>query len=159
MRKSGFLLILFVSFYFTSVTGQYLRVSSDSRYIEKSNGEPFLWLGDTAWELFHKLDREEATEYLTNRAEKGFTVIQAVVLAENDGLRSPNPYGDVPFEELDPTRPNEDYFKPGEIKYVRRIREPARWFLIRIMPKFLETTWGKDIKINLLSGSSVETET
>jgi hypothetical protein len=36
--------------------------------------------------LFHKLNREEATEYPENRAAKGINVIQAVVLAENDGL-------------------------------------------------------------------------
>lgn len=88
-----------------------LEVSSDGRYLERSNGRPFVWVGDTAWELFHKLDREEATEYLENRAEKGFSIIQAVVLAENDGLRSPNPYGDLPLVDLDPAQPNEAYFE------------------------------------------------
>jgi hypothetical protein len=42
-------------------------------------------LGDTAWELFHRLKREEADKYLENRAEKGFTVIQAVAISELDG--------------------------------------------------------------------------
>jgi hypothetical protein len=88
-----------------------IRVSSNGRHLEYSNGEPFLYIGDTAWELFHKLDREEATEYLENRAEKGFTVIQAVVLAELDGLRTPNAYGEIPLIDLDPTRPNEKYFE------------------------------------------------
>jgi hypothetical protein len=37
------------------------------------------------------LNREEATQYLTNRAQKGFTVIQAVVLAQLGGLTVPNP--------------------------------------------------------------------
>lgn len=102
-----------ISFFIHTVhlQGQYLKISDNSRFIETSNGEPFLWLGDTAWELFHKLNREEATEYLQDRADKGFTVIQVVVLAQNDGLRTPNPYGHVPFEELDPTRPNEAYFE------------------------------------------------
>lgn len=88
-----------------------LKVGPTNRYLQKADGSSFLWLGDTAWELFHKLNRKEATEYLQNRAEKGFTIIQAVVLAENDGLRTPNPYGDVPFADLDPTKPNEAYFK------------------------------------------------
>ncbi|MFW6157611.1 MAG: glycoside hydrolase family 140 protein, partial [Balneolaceae bacterium] len=52
-----------------------------------------------------------ATRYLENRAEKGFTVIQAVVLAELDGLRDPNPYGDIPLQDLDPAQPNEAYFE------------------------------------------------
>jgi hypothetical protein len=88
-----------------------LRVSSNGRYLEQSNGKAFLYLGDTAWELFHKLDREESTEYLENRAEKGFNVIQAVILAEMDGLNTPNAYGNVPLIDLDPTRPNEKYFE------------------------------------------------
>jgi hypothetical protein len=57
-----------------------------------ADGRPFFWLGDTAWELFHRLNREEATRYLEDRASKGFTVIQAVALAELDGLNTPNAY-------------------------------------------------------------------
>jgi hypothetical protein len=90
---------------------KFLKVSKNGRYLETSAGKPFLYLGCTAWELFHRLNREEATEYLKNRAEKGFTVIQAVVLAENDGLRTPNPYGEVPLIDMDPEKPNEKYFE------------------------------------------------
>jgi hypothetical protein len=75
------------------------------------DGRPFFYLGDTAWELFHRLSREDAERYLRNRASKGFTVVQAVVLAELDGLNDPNPYGQRPLVDNDPTRPNEEYFK------------------------------------------------
>jgi hypothetical protein len=92
-------------------TKSQLQVSKNGRYLETSEGKPFLWLGCTAWELFHRLNREEATEYLKNRSEKGFTVIQAVVLAENDGLRTPNAYGEVPLMDMDPEKPNEKYFE------------------------------------------------
>ncbi len=88
-----------------------LQVSDNGRFLVHEDGTPFFYLGDTAWELFHRLDREEAARYLENRAEKGFTVIQAVVLAERDGLRVPNPYGEVPLINMDPTRPNEAYFE------------------------------------------------
>jgi hypothetical protein len=88
-----------------------LKLSPDKHYLVKKDGTPFFWLGDTAWELFHRLSREEAKEYLQNRADKGFTVIQAVVLAELDGLNVPNFYGDRPLIDNDPTRPNEAYFK------------------------------------------------
>lgn len=91
--------------------GRYLKVSENGRYLETYDGKPFLYLGCTAWELFHKLDREEATEYLTNRKEKGFTVIQAVILAELDGLRVPNAYGDSALIGFDPSKPNEKYFE------------------------------------------------
>ena len=88
-----------------------LKVAENQRYLETTDGEPFFYLGDTAWELFHRLNREEADLYLSNRAEKGFTVIQAVVLAQLGGLTDPNPYGDLPLIDKDPTQPNEAYFK------------------------------------------------
>jgi len=49
--------------------------------------------------------------YLEKRKSQGFNVIQTVVLAELDGLNTPNPYGDTPLEDNDPTRPNDDYFE------------------------------------------------
>ncbi len=88
-----------------------LKVSENGRHLVTERGEPFFWLGDTAWELFHRLDREEARLYLENRAERRFNVVQAVVLAELDGLNTPNPYGHVPLLDNDPTRPNEAYFE------------------------------------------------
>ncbi len=47
-----------------------------------------------------------ADRYLRDRAAKGFTVIQAVALAELDGLNTPNPYGHRPLLNHDPTRPD-----------------------------------------------------
>ena len=94
-----------------SVAAPRLKVSENRRFLVKEDGTPFFYLGDTAWELFHRLNREEAERYLKNRAERQFTVIQAVVLAELDGLNDPNPYGHKPLTGNDPTKPNEDYFK------------------------------------------------
>lgn len=91
--------------------GPRLRVSDNQRFLIHDDGRPFFYLGDTAWELFHRLNREEADLYLRNRADKGFTVIQAVVLAELDGLHVPNPYGHTPLLDDDPTRPNPAYFE------------------------------------------------
>ncbi len=82
-----------------------LRVSDNGRFLVTEDGSPFFWLGDTAWELFHRLNREEADAYLRDRAQKGFTVIQAVALAELDGLNTPNAYGHRPLLDMDPTRP------------------------------------------------------
>jgi len=83
-----------------------LRVSESQRFLVTAEGKPFFWLGDTAWELFHRLNREEADLYLRNRAAKGFTVVQAVALAELDGLNTPNAYGHRPLIDNDPTRPD-----------------------------------------------------
>ncbi|HYF41383.1 MAG TPA: glycoside hydrolase family 140 protein [Ramlibacter sp.] len=87
-----------------------LKVSENQRFLVREDGSPFFYLADTAWELLHRLNREETQRYLANRAEKGFTVIQTVVLAEQDGLNTPNALGQKPLEGNDPSRPNEAYF-------------------------------------------------
>ena len=88
-----------------------IRATPDGHHLQYEDGTPFFWLADTAWELFHRLTREEIKFYLDNRKAKGFNVIQAVVLAEFDGLKRPNQDGQVPLLNLDPTQPNEKYFK------------------------------------------------
>lgn len=82
-----------------------LKVSENRRFLVTEAGQPFFWLGDTAWELFHRLNREEAIRYLDNRAAKGFNMIQAVAIAELDGHSDPNAYAHLPLTELDPARP------------------------------------------------------
>jgi len=94
-----------------NLNAQKLKVSQNGRYLVTNEGVPFFWLGDTAWELLHRCDRDEIDQYLTKRASQGFNVIQTVVLAELDGLKTPNPYGYIPLKELDPRYPNENYFQ------------------------------------------------
>jgi hypothetical protein len=69
-----------------------LTVSANGRYLETVDGDPFFWLGDTGWLLFRKLNREEALQYLDDRKEKGFNVIQAVLV--HDIRNNTNIYGD-----------------------------------------------------------------
>jgi len=88
-----------------------LQVTKDGHYLQYEDGTPFFWLGDTGWELFHRLKKEEIEKYLDNRSQKGFNVIQAVILAEFDGLKKPNQYGELPLIDLDPAKPNEKYFE------------------------------------------------
>jgi hypothetical protein len=111
-----------------------LRVSRDGRHLVHADGTPFFWLGDTAWELFHRLTREEAELYLDDRQRKGFTVIQAVVLAEFDGLTAPNAYGDLPLVGNDPTKLVEGYFR--HVDYVVAAAE-RRGMYVGMLP-----TWG-----------------
>ena len=110
MKKIGLSILMITLFQWVYTYSQTFQVSANKRFIIKEN-KPFFWLGDTAWELFHRLDREEAEFYLKKRAAQGFTVIQAVALAEFDGLREKNAYGDLPLIDEDPTKPNEAYFK------------------------------------------------
>ncbi len=98
-----------------------LKVSDNRRFLVREDGRPFFYLGDTAWELFHRLNREEATAYLKFRAQQKYTVIQAVALAEFDGLTEPNAYGSLPLTASDPTRPavtpGADPRKAGQYDY------------------------------------------
>lgn len=100
----------------TDIAMAQLKVSDNDRYLTHADGTPFFYLGDTAWELFHRTTRKEADLYLEDRAAKGFTVIQAVALAELEGLSEPNSYGHLPLIENDPARPatndgpNNDYW-------------------------------------------------
>ena len=114
-----------------------LVVSPNHRFLQFEDGTPFFWLGDTAWELFHRLSKTEAEAYLENRREKGFTVIQAVILAELDGLHTPNAQGNLPLFDDDPRRLNEAYF--AHVDWVIRKAEEKGIF-IGLLP-----TWGDKV--------------
>ena len=118
-----------------------LRVSENRHFLMTEDGKPFFWLGDTAWELFHRLNREEVVNYLENRARLGFNVVQAVTLAEEDGLKTANSYGHLPFK--DPTvpepwvvdGPDNDYW--DHVDFVIDAAN-ARGIYVGLLP-----TWGK----------------
>ncbi len=120
---------------------QSIHVSSNHRFLVDEKGEPFFYLADTAWELFHKLNREEADTYLSDRASKGFTAVQAVAIAELDGISTPNAYGHLPFIEQDPTRPDvkegpaNDYW--DHVDYIIN-KANALGIYVAVLP-----TWGR----------------
>ena len=125
-----------------------LKVSVNKRHLITADGKPFFWLGDTGWELLHKLNKEDATAYFKKRAEQGFNVIQTVVLAELDGLHSPNAYGNIPLIDDDLTKPNEKYFT-----YIDSLIDIAASFhlYMAILPtwgdKLFKDGWGKGPEI------------
>jgi hypothetical protein len=81
-----------------------LRVSENKRYLATEKKDPFFWLGDTGWLLFSKLTREEAEKYLEDRKQKGFNVIQVMVL--HNVLKAVNIYGDSALISNEIDRPN-----------------------------------------------------
>jgi Protein of unknown function (DUF4038)/Putative collagen-binding domain of a collagenase len=89
----------------------HLQVHAGRRFLQRNTGEPFFFLGDTAWELIHRCSREDVIFYLDKRQQQGFTVVETAILAEFDGLHEPNALGDLPLHEDDPTRPQEKYFQ------------------------------------------------
>ena len=86
------------------------KLTVRGRFLAHDDGTPFFYLGDTAWEMLHRLNREEIRDYLTTRARQGFTVIQTVLLAEMEGVTVPNAHGRLPLLFTDgvpdPTRPD-----------------------------------------------------
>jgi len=104
-------------------------------FIYYADGRPFFYLADTAWELFHRLTLEEARLYLRDRAEKGFTVIQAVAVAEAGGTTVENANGHLPFSHLPDLTPCEAYFS-----HVDQIIDEAEQagLYIALLP-----SWGK----------------
>ncbi|WP_304233028.1 glycoside hydrolase family 140 protein [Jiulongibacter sediminis] len=72
-----------------------LAVSENRRFLQTAEGKPFFWLADTGWLLFSKLSREEAIQYLDDRATKGYNVIQVMVMHKPD---VENVYGDRAIE-------------------------------------------------------------
>jgi hypothetical protein len=88
------------------VPSNVLRVSADKRSLINPDGTPFFYMADTAWEMFNKLTRAQADQYLETRAAQGFTVIQAEVNA-----RFKDAAGNSVFINDDPTRPNDAFFK------------------------------------------------
>lgn len=79
-----------------------LKVSENERYLQHANGKPFFWLGDTAWLLPIRLNRDEVKQYFENRKEKGFNVVQCIFVQNYDHKNS---YGDYPYANNDVAQP------------------------------------------------------
>lgn len=111
-----------------------LKVSDNRHFLVFENGKPFFYLGDTAWELFHRLSKADAEKYLENRRQKGYTVIQAVALAELDGINVANAEGEKPLIDNNLNHFNEKYF--AHMDWVIKKAEEKGLF-IGLLP-----TWG-----------------
>jgi hypothetical protein len=121
-----------------------LRVSG--RYL--LNGDvPFYWLGDTAWNLFQRLDLEQSHVYLKNRADKGFNVIQAILMGGFNEATSERP-GDAATSGLDTfiSIDNDVYWKHVE-SVVKMARDMGMY--MGLLP-----TWGKFAKAGYLNAEN-----
>lgn len=68
-----------------------LKVSDNQRYIVHEKGDvPFFWMGNTAWLLPERLNRDEVEFYLAKEREAGYNVEQIQVL---NGIPTFNIYG------------------------------------------------------------------
>jgi hypothetical protein len=93
-----------------------LKVSNNKHFLVHADGRPFFYLGDTAWELFHRTTKQDAELYLKTRSTQGYTVIQAVAVSELQGDQVPNVYGFLPWKDSNPDQimikdgPDNDYW-------------------------------------------------
>jgi hypothetical protein len=139
MKKLYFFLVcIFLSVFV--LQAQRLKVSDNQRYLVTEDGKPFFWLADTAWELFHRCNRSEIKYYMEHRKAQGFNVIQAVALAELDGLNTPNPNGHTPLLNNNPATPNPKYFE--DVDYALDVADSLNMY-IALLP-----TWGDKLFTN-----------
>lgn len=80
-----------------------LKVSPNGRFLATEENDPFFWLADTGWLLFNKTSREEAEQYLEDRRQKGFNVIQVMVI---DNVGTLNVFGDSALINRNVATPN-----------------------------------------------------
>ena len=118
------------------------RIHTENRMLVHDDGSPFFYLADTAWELAHRLNREEVALYFAERARQGFTAAQIVVLAEFGGVTTPNAYGRLPLlftdGKPDPARLDTegDYSYWDHLDFIVETAEKAGLFAV-LLP-----TWG-----------------
>ena len=121
---------------------QRLVISHNRRYLMQED-KPFFWLGDTAWLLFGNVSEEEAYVYLKNRAEKGFNVIQAVLVYATEELNTVNV---MPYHPQAPIE-SEEYWK-----HVDRVISMAEdlGLYMALLP-----CWGSLVKTGVLHEGNV----
>ena len=135
-----------------------LKVSENGHFMMDTNENPFFWLGDTGWLLFTKLSREEATSYLENRAQKGYNVIQVMVL---HGVGAKNFYGDSALVHKDAAQPlttegnsfdnPEEYDYWDHVDYVLDEAAKKRIYLAMV------PVWGGNVKAGFVDASQAKT--
>ncbi|WP_370174321.1 glycoside hydrolase family 140 protein [Leeuwenhoekiella palythoae] len=126
-----------------------IQIADNPHYLQKENGDPFFWLGDTAWLMFSKLNRSEIATYLDDRKSKGFNVIQVMVLHALDAS-SPNGTKALIDEQLDQPNSstnNSSYNYWDHMQYAIDMAE-ERGLYMALVP-----VWGNNVKSGKVSES------
>ena len=118
-----------------------LSISENRRYLMEGD-KPFFWLGDTAWLMFLKLDEDEIYTYLRNRKEKGYNVIQTVLIQSPQDVESSLASG------------RKDVKKSEYWEFVDRVLNMAEQMglYIGLLP-----AWGSLVKANILNMETMRT--
>jgi hypothetical protein len=124
-----------------------LRVSKNHRYLQTKDGEPFFWLGDTGWLLFTKLNNEQTDLYFSDRQQKGFNVIQVMILPS---LAATNAHGDSALINKNVAHPK----LSGYWDHIDSVidKAAAKGLYMALVP-----IWGNNVKDGLVSISEART--
>lgn len=118
-----------------------LSISENRRYLMEGD-KPFFWLGDTAWLMLLKLNEDEIYTYLRNRKEKGYNVIQTVLIQSPQDVESSLASG------------RKDVTKSEYWNFVDQILDMAEQMglYIGLLP-----AWGSLVKANILNMETMRT--
>lgn len=134
-----------------------LQVSENHRFLQTAEGDPFFWLGDTGWLLFTKLSREETEAYFNDRVEKGYNVIQVMVL---HSLRACNFYGDtalVNYNVATPlTTPGDSIGSPAQYDYWDHIDYVVNLAAEKGLYMALVPVWGSNVKSGMITAEQAK---
>jgi hypothetical protein len=86
-----------------------LRRSEDRRHFVHTDGKPFFWLGDTAWNGVLRSREKDWQRYLQTRRQQGFTAIQFVSTQWRGCSR--DPIGEAAFAGSDRIRLSPQFFQ------------------------------------------------
>ena len=124
-----------------------LLVSENRRFLTTRDGQPFFWLGDTAWLLFGKLTREEADQYLEDRKQKGFNVIQVMLVHD---VAARNVYQDSSLIDKNVARPaitaGSNYKNAAEYDYWDHVDYIVNKAAEKGLYMALVPVWGSNVK-------------
>ncbi|WP_343669699.1 glycoside hydrolase family 140 protein [Chitinophaga sp.] len=123
-----------------------LKVSKDGHFFQTADGQPFFWLGDTGWLLFTNLNEAEVDHYLADRQQKGFNVIQVMLLPK---LAAVNQSGDSALLKNNLAAPQEKYFD-----FVETVvdKAAAKGIYMALVP-----IWGSPVKEGKVSVAAATT--
>jgi hypothetical protein len=146
-----------------------IRVADGGRHLAHADGEPFFWLGDTAWNGVLRASLDDWREYLAARRRQGFSVVQFV--GTHWRAASEKTLGRAAFDYRTPAHLDPDFFRALDAKVAaineqglvaapvifwsfapddpgQRLSEPAA---IRIA-RYMVARWGAWSVIWLLAG-------
>ncbi|NMB11058.1 MAG: DUF4038 domain-containing protein [Firmicutes bacterium] len=86
-----------------------LRVGKNGSYLEHTDGTPFFYLADTAWNGILKSKPEDWDHYLSVRKEQGFTAVQCVLTHWRSFAA--DAHGEVAYTGTDPIAINPRFFQ------------------------------------------------